>query len=316
MSNLQQTLVLRLLFGPSTELLGDEGAEHTALLELQAWGLLDKGSSSGGVSLMPHFAASLMQGLESSGAVGGSRMADVMAHRAQEEALARWWDKKKAGVCINHKNYPQKRESAIQFLGDPLARFGRRAHEPSVALVQTALQEEILTSKKRKKKNTEPQDCVLTQSGFKFLLADPHEQMWRLILGYIKMRMSKVRQRMDKRDLKYDCGYVVMMRFELWLMIVIGMLFWLRLRFVKMFHTQYWFVLKFVILKTLGNQGKMSIEEAAAAVGFVCSLATGECFRRQETNKNVGNDVVNLCVSLGETERRKEQRREEKDKKR
>jgi hypothetical protein len=74
-------------------------------------------------------------------------------------------------------------------MGDPGARFGKRLHEPPATLVHTALEEGLLVSRKRKKKNTEPGDCSVTQLGFKFLLADAHEQLWKLLLGYVKMRL-------------------------------------------------------------------------------------------------------------------------------
>lgn len=48
------------------------------------------------------------------------------------------------------------REAAVQFVGDPTGRFGSRAHEPSAALVQTALSEGV---SERKAKETRLSDC-------------------------------------------------------------------------------------------------------------------------------------------------------------
>ncbi len=56
-------------------------------------------------------------------------------------------------------------------------------------LVQVALEEGLLTSAKKKK--VEASDCALTREGFMFLLADTHEQLWALLAGYFKLRMSR-----------------------------------------------------------------------------------------------------------------------------
>jgi transcription initiation factor TFIIH subunit 4 len=80
-------------------------------------------------------------------------------------------------------------DSAIQMIGDPTGRLGDRKYNPDLVLVQIALEEGLLTSTKKKK--VEASDCTLTREGFMFLLADSHEQLWALLAGYFKLRMSR-----------------------------------------------------------------------------------------------------------------------------
>ncbi len=172
MSPLQQTLVVRLLFSPSSPFERLSGtslaAMEGAVAELVAWGLAERTPES--VLLLPQFAQSLRSGLAAAPSAQATRLLEVFVERAQGEAVKRW-------------------NAAIHTIGDPTGRLGDGKSNPDLVLVQTALEEGLLSSTKKKK--VEASDCVLTREGFKFLLADTHEQLWTLLLGYLKMRMAK-----------------------------------------------------------------------------------------------------------------------------
>lgn len=187
MSGVQQVLVARLLFAGAAGEGAGVRASEAAVAELLAWGVAERQGSDEDVRLLPVFAASLQRGLSAAPPPQTPRLMGLFVERAQAEAQARCALFVFAFVVVSF--FWQRWDSAIQTIGDPTARLGERKHNPDLVLVQTALAEGLLTS--TKKKRAEASDCALTREGFMFLLADTHEQLWALLLGFFRLRASR-----------------------------------------------------------------------------------------------------------------------------